>query len=219
MISALTSAFQMPYLHFTAICAALVLLCLYFVIKRFAAYFADLRRKWNPPAPYDPILLGFKRRAFFFWLVLLIPSLILLYFALYLTRYQWIGSREETAGEVVALHHGVFEFRDYSGQITNYPVKETKQAAAGLFLHFPKWMRYLGLTTYHQMIGFRSPSEIEFRYMKPTPDYIRLFGDDFFCWVYRNQNWFFMKAIYRESPYFTGSGHIIYVTHSGYIVQ
>lgn len=219
MTSAFVTAFQPPYFHFTAIAAALVLLCLIFTVSRFHAYFADLRKKWNPPAPYEPLLLGFKRRAFWLWLCLLIPALLLLGFAIYLTTYQWVGNKIEVAGEVTSFHHGAITFRDNRGQVTTYPVQGSKQAAAGLFLQFPSWMRYIGLATYHQLIGFRGPAEMDYRYQKAPPEYISRFGDPFFTFVYKNQGWLFISARYEESPYFSGPGHRIIVTHSGYIVQ
>lgn len=217
-MSALTTAFEVPYVHFSAIALALVLLCLFLSIKRFSPYIRELRRKWNPPAPYDARLLRFYRNAFLFWLACLVPSLLLLVFSVYLTRYQWIGTKVELVGEV-NYKHGVLELRRPDGTQQTFPARGQKQAAAGILMQFPQWMRYLGLTTYHQLVGFRSPEEQQFRYSKPTPDYIETISDSFFSFVYKNQSWLFIRAIYTESPYFSGSGHKIFVTHSGYIVQ
>jgi hypothetical protein len=217
-MSALTTAFRAPYVHFSAIALALVLLCFFFVIKRLSPYLRELRRKWNPPAPYDAVLIRFYRTAFLFWLVCLVPSLLLLSFSVYLTRYQWIGTKVELAGEV-DYKHGVLELRSPAGRQQTFPVRGQKQAAAGILMQFPGWMRYLGLATYHQLVGFRSPEEQQFRYNKATPEYVDTISDRFFSFVYRNQSWLFIQAKYTESPYFTGSGHKIFITHSGYIVQ
>lgn len=217
-MSALTTAFHVPYLHFTAVGSALVLLCLFFIIRNFIPYLSQLRRKWNPPAPYDAILIRFYRRAFWFWLVCLIPSLLLFGFSVYLTQYQWIGTRVELVGDV-NYKHGVLELRSPDGTLQTFPVRGQKQAAAGILMRFPDWMRHLGLATYHQLVGFRSPEEQQFRYNKPTIEYIESISDDFFSYAYKNQDWLFIRTEYTESPYFEGSGHKIFVTHSGYIVQ
>jgi len=218
MTSALFAAFQLPYLHFTAICTCYVLLCIYFVIKRLSPYMSELKRKWNPPAPYDPRLLGFYRRAVWFWVVLMIPALVLLAFAVYLTQYQWLGPKVELVVDVT-IKHGALMLKMPEGDERTFPAHGQQQAAVGIIMQFPQWMRFLGLGTYHQLVTFHSPDESEYRYKKPPPEYIRSLADGFFTFLYENQSWIFIQARYTESPYFTGSGHKIFVTHSGYIVE
>src|SRR6476620_11031261 len=108
------SAFQGPYLRFSLICTALLLICLYFLIKRTSAMFSQLRRKWHPPSPYDPTLLRFEKNAVLFWIPFVILAGLLLTFAVYLAGYRYIGNKAQPAGTMVHKN-GVLQYTDERG--------------------------------------------------------------------------------------------------------
>src|SRR5262245_14711266 len=172
-------AFTAPYLYFTLIAVVILLFILRYAIVRFVYMWRQLQRKWHPPAPYDPHLLQYTRNAFLFWLVLLIPAAILLYFALFLTKYQYIGLHTEPAG-VAQLKKGVVRFVGQNLQDGDYPIRGTQAAAAGVLMKFPPWTRYIGLGSYHQLIGFHGNQDNELRYLKPPPEALEPYVDGFF---------------------------------------
>lgn len=212
-------ALQPPYLHFTLIAGLLFLIALYFFLKRSRATYAQLQRKWNPPAPYDPRLLKYDRNAAVFWLIMLIPSGLLLALAFYLSNYQLLAKKAVIAGRA-EWNGNIVRFIRYDGNVMTAPAKGNRVAAAGIFLKFPNILRYVGLRTYHRVITFRGSSEFQYHYMQPDPEWLENYVDPFFCSLYAHRTWF--KAVepaYRESPYFGHGKHRIFATHSGYIVN
>lgn len=212
-------ALQLPYLHFTFIAGALFFISLYFLLKRARATYAQLRRKWNPPAPYDPRLLKYDRNATLFWLIMLIPSGMLLALAFYLSSYQLLAGKAVIAGRA-EWNGNIVRFIRYDGNVMTSPVKGSRAAAAGIFLKFPNILRFLGLRTYHRVITFRGSSEFQYHYMPPDPEWLENYVDPFFCSLYAHRKR--LKVVdptYRESPYFGPGKHQIFATHSGYIVN
>jgi hypothetical protein len=213
--SYLPRAFHPPYLHFTAICSLFFLIALWVLIRRFNGMFDQLRRKWNPPAPYQPGLLVYYRNAVWFWSFVLLIAIAFMAVAFYLSRYQYIGGGVEPAG--IAVRHGsTVRFTRYTGGEEKFTVHGSQIAAAGLFLRFPDWMRFVGLATYHRLITFRGMDQNEYHYAKPKADWIKPYADPIYVFLYKN-GWF--NTYYTESVYFSGGKNRILVTHSGYIVQ
>jgi hypothetical protein len=212
-------AFLPPYLHFTLIASALCFLCLYFFIKRLRSTFHQLQRKWHPPAPYDPRLLKYQRNAAIFWLFLLLPSALLLAFAIYLSSYQLLAKKAVIAGQAEFRGEKV-TFTGYDGKVIAATVHGSRAAGAGIFLKFPDILGYLGLHSYHKIITFRGSSQFEYHYQAPDPKWVGNYVDVLFEALYTHRNWFqFLAPTYRESPYFASGKHRIFATHSGYIVN
>jgi len=213
------AAFGKPYLFFTLVPVFLVLISLRFLIVRLQGMFGQLRRRWNPPAPYDPHILEYFRNAAVFWFCCLVPSLILLYFAFYLTKYQYLGAHTENGG-IAQLKKGTVFYMDQNLKEQSYPVKGNQAAAAGLFLKFPDWAQYIGLGTYHQLVSFRGNEENELHYQKIDPEDLDPYADPFFMFIFKNQKYMVIQALYMESPYFpAGAKHKILVTRNGYIIE
>jgi hypothetical protein len=215
----LPPAFSAPYLHFTLFTLVIFLFILRYAIVRFAAMMRQLRRKWNPPAPFDPHLLTYLRNAFLFWVILLIPAAVLLSFAFFLTKYQYIGLHTEPVG-IAQLKKGVVHFTGNNMVECSYQIKGSRAAAAGVVMNFPRWTRFIGLGSYHQLIGFHGNQDNELRYFKPKPDALEPYVDGFFLFLYKHQKWSVIKTQYLESPYFgAGEKHRILITPNGYIVE
>lgn len=212
-------ALQPPHLHFTLIAGLLFLITLYFFLKRTRATYVQLQKKWNPPAPYDPLLLKYDRNATIFWLVLLIPAGLLLGLAIYLGSYQLLAKKAVIAGRA-DFNGRTVKFLRYDGNVLTTPVKGGRAAAAGIFLKFPGFLRFIGLHTYHKVITFRSSNEFQYRYMQPDPEWLQDYVDPFYCSLYAHRKWLkVVEPTYRESPYFGHGKHRVFATHSGYIVN
>jgi len=212
-------AFTAPYLYFTLFALVIFLFILRYAIVRFVSMMRLLQRKWNPPAPYDPHLLTYLRNAFLFWLVWLIPAGALLFLAFFLTRYQYLGLHTEPVG-VAQLKKGSVRFVGNNLQDGDYPIKGSQAAAAGVVIKFPPWMRYIGLSSYHQLIGFHGNQDNELRYLKPPPEALEPYVDGFFLFLYKHQKVSVIRTEYLESPYFgAGEKHRILITPNGYIVE
>jgi hypothetical protein len=208
-------AFRNPYFHFTGICLLILLIVLWFLIKRLRALFDQLHRKWNPPAPYQPQLLVYFRNAVLWWCFLLLFALAFMAAAIYLSRYQYVGEGVEVAG--TAVHHGGHvEFTSYDGAQSEYQVHGGQVAAGGIFFRFPSWARFLGLRTYHHLVTFRGMVDNQYHYAKPKAEWIESYADRIYVFLYK-QEW--LEAHYTESVYFPPGKHQILVTHSGYIVR
>lgn len=181
--------------------------------------FDQLKRKWNPPAPFQPQLLQYYKNASIFWSFFVLTGLILLVFALYLSRYQYVGEKVYPAGQA-SLHRGSVDFFNYDGTSRTYPVRGGEVAAGGIFLRFRPWMRFLGLQTYHKLITFRGNQENTYHYIKPAAAWLESYADRFYVFLYKNKEWIpLADPFYTESPYFAGSKRGLLVTHSGYIIQ
>jgi hypothetical protein len=181
----------------------------------------QLKRKWNPPAPFEPRLLTYYRNAVWFWGILLFVGIVMFCFAIYLTSYQFIGSKVQIAGHV--LHHGsTVQYIDEEGKEMRAATKGPQIAAAGLFVRFPGWMNWIGLDTYHKMVTFRGNIENEFHYGKKPPVlFLESYIHDplLLFWYKHADSVDFAVPAYIESVYFGGPKHRLLVTHSGYIVQ
>lgn len=209
----------MPYLHFTGIALAILLISFYYFIRKVSAAYAQLRLKWHPPAPYDPRLLRFDLNAAFFRLIFVATGAVLFALALYLSSYQYLEQKATPAGEAVFKKSRV-EYRSENSQQLTVSVQGQRVAAAGILLRFPTFLRYVGLANYHQVITFRGFNQNEYHYKPPPPDWIQNHADSLFVFFYKNRDWLTIpEAIYVESPYFTQGRHEIFVTHSGYIVN
>lgn len=213
------SAFQGPYLRFTLICTALLLVCLYFLLRRTSAMYSQLRRKWHPPSPYDPTLLRFEKNAVLFWIPFVILSALFLTCAVYLSGYRYIGVKAQPAGRII-LKHGVVQYTDERGKTMNVQIRGNRIAAGGIFLRFPKWTNILGLGTYEKIITFRTADQSKYHYQPPDAGWLADYGADrIFVFLYKHRKkWKFPEPFYVESPYFSGGKRILFVTRSGYIV-
>ncbi len=213
------SAFQGPYLHFSFLAAGFLAFGLYFLFKRIRDMFSQLQRKWNPPAPFQPELLRVAKRGASLWSAFVIIGIILLTFANYLSHFQFISTRVEAAGEAT-LRGGNVAFTKYDGTKHSYEVRGNQVAAGGIFLRFPKWMKYLGLENYHKVITFQGNGENEYHYKEPPDSWIKENSDPLYAFLYRYRKELdFIVIRYTESPYFAGVKRKIFVTHSGYIIQ
>ena len=215
-------SFQMPYLYFTALCLLLITFFLYFWGKRFALLWDQYRRKRNPPAPYDPRLYQWYKNAVTFWSVMLFFGLLLLFISFYLAGFQYIGKKIGISGLVTRNGNHV-EYIGSEGRRLEARVQGPQTAAAGVFIRFPNWMRYLGLRTYHRMATFRGNHQTEFHYgEKPSPQWLKSYVDDpvfLFLYKYRDTLSPAVNVFYTESVYFSGSKKRVIVTNHGYIIQ
>jgi hypothetical protein len=213
------SAFQGPYLRFTLVCTAILLICLYFLVKRFSAMYSQLRRKWHPPSPYDPTLLRFEKNAVLFWVPVVILAGLLLTFAVYLSGYRYIGLKAQPAGTIV-YKNGTVQYSDDRGNSMNVKVSGGRFAAGGIFFRFPKWTNSIGLGTYEKIITFRSADQGKYHYQPPDAGWLADYGaDKIFVFLYKfRDKWKFPETFYVESPYFSGGKRLLFVTRSGYIV-
>jgi hypothetical protein len=216
----LVSAFQGPYLRFTLVAAGLFLFCLYFFCRRTATMYATLRRKWNPPSPYDPTLLRFERNAVLFWLPFVIISALLVLTSFYLSSYRYVGDRASPAGSAV-FKRGAVQYTDNRGQALTVPWRGSRAAAGGIFLRFPKWVGFTGLGTYEKLITFRSIEENQYHYQQPNDEWLAAHGaDTIFRFLHRNRKFLkFPEAVYVESPYFSGPRRTLIITRNGYIID
>lgn len=213
------SAFQGPYLHFSLIAAAFLAFTLYFLLKRLREMFSELHRKWNPPAPFQPAMLHRAKIGVWIWLIFSVLSGSILLFAIYLSRFQFVSSKVELAGEAT-MRNGVVDFTNYNGVKWSTPVKGRQVAAGGIFIRFPDWMSYLGLENYHKLVTFRGNAENEYHYREPPDNWIKQNSDWFYGFLYRYRKELdFLRLRYTESPYFSGTKRKLFVTHSGYIIQ
>jgi len=218
-INSFVAAFHSPYLHFTLVATAYLLFVTYFFIGRLKSMFSQLRRKWNPPAPYQPQLLIYYKNASIFWFFVVLTGLVLFLFAIYLSRYQYVGDKVYPAGQAT-LHRNNVSFVSHNGVSNTYAVRGGEVAAGGIFLRFSPWMRILGLETYHRLITFRGNQENVYHYSKPTAVWLESYADWLYVFFYKNKKWFpFADPFYTESPYFAGGKRRLLVTHSGYIIQ
>lgn len=213
------SAFQGPYLHFSLIATGFLAFCLYFLLKRLREMFNQFRRKWNPPAPFQPELLHQAKVGATIWSFFAILGVLLVAFAWYLSHYQYLSTKVDLAGEAT-LRGGAVNFSSYNGSRNTYTVEGTQAAAGGVFIRFPKWMSYLGLENYHKLITFRGNGENEYHYREPPDSWVKENSDSFFALLYHfRKELSFLQPRYTESPYFAGSKRKIFVTHSGYIIR
>lgn len=221
LFDSLRKPFEPPYLHFTLLCLLYVLFVCYFLFKRLGLLFGQLRRKWNPPSPYDPRLMAYYRNAVTFWALFLLVGLVMLSLSFYLSRFQYLGEKVEPAG--LATYRGnTVQFVDVDGVEMTVTIKGEQAAAAGVFLRFPDWMGFLGLRTYHRLVTFRGNAQSEYHYgERPDAVWLRSFLDDpIYLFLYKNRNWLkIADPFYTESVYFINGKHRIHVTHSGYIIQ
>ena len=214
----LVAAFQRPYAHFTVITLVVLLVTLYFLVARIRKLWDQLWRKWHPPSPFDPRLLTYYKNAAYWWGFLVLLGLLFFSLALYLARYQFLGRGVELAGTARVQGGSVFYVNYNGGKIVAH-VKGPEVAAAGVFLRFPSWMRFLGLETYHKMITFRGNLENKYHYQKPEADFLAPYVDRFYFLLYKHRKDLgVVEPFYTESPYFSGNRRI-FVTHSGYIIQ
>ena len=213
-------AFQSPYLYFTLFSLFILLVSTYYFLRKSSAAFAQLRKKWNPPAPYDPRLLRFDLNAAAFRSIFVVIGAVLFCLALYLSRYQYVGEKAIPAGET-SYQKAEIVFRSMDGKQVAARVQGQKAAAAGIFLRFPKSFRYIGLGTYHKLITFRGFKDNQYHYNPPPAEWLDEHADWFFVFCYKNRKWLKIpEAVYAESPYFSpGKKHQIFVTRSGYIVN
>lgn len=213
------SAFQGPYLYFSLIAAAFLAFTIYFLIKRLREMFSQLHRKWNPPAPFQPVLLQSAKVGVWIWLFFSVLSASIFLLAIYLSHFQFVSSKVQLAGEAT-LRNGVVQYTNYDGSKRSFPVKGTRVASGGIFIRFPDWMSYLGLENYHKLLTFRGYGENEYHYKEPPDTWIKQNSDWFYGFLYRYRKELdFLRLRYTESPYFSGTKRKIFVTHSGYIVQ
>jgi hypothetical protein len=211
-------AFQQPYLHFTLITTGFLLLCVFFLIARLRKVYNQLWRKWHPPTPFDPRLLKYFKNAALWWFFWTLFGGLLVTFALYLCKYQYIGTSVELAGKI-RRQGNTIRYANYDHTELTVTVQGGEAAAGGIFLRFPRWMRYLGLQNYHKLITFRGNQENKYHYSKPGPEWLETYADPLYIFIYKHQKGLNLKAFYTESPYFSGITHRLYVTHSGYIIQ
>jgi hypothetical protein len=213
------AAFQGPYLHFSLIAACFLAFTLYFLIKRLREVFSQLHRKRNPPQPFQPQLLHQAKIGVWVWSIFSILAISILLFAIYLTRFQYISTKVEPAGEA-SLRNGSIQFTGTDGIKRSFSVKGAQAAAGGIFIRFPSWMSYLGLENYHRLITFRGIGENEYHYKEPPDSWISENSDAVYGFLYRfRKELEFLRIRYTESPYFSGSKRKLFVTHSGYIIQ
>ncbi len=92
------SAFQGPYLHFSLIATGFLAFCLYFLLKRLREMFNQFRRKWNPPAPFQPELLHQAKVGATIWSFFAILGVLLVAFAWYLSHYQYLSTKVDRSG-------------------------------------------------------------------------------------------------------------------------
>jgi hypothetical protein len=217
-----TRAFQLPYLHFTAICLGLIAFFLYFWGKRFALLWDQYRRKRNPPAPYDPRLLQWYKNAVTFWSVMLFFGILLLVISFYLAGFQYIGKKVGISGLVTRNGNRV-HFIGSEGRRLEASVRGPQTAAAGVFIRFPNWMRHLGVRTYHRMATFRGNHQTEFHYgKKPDSRWLKSYlNDPVLLFLYKHQDLLrpAINVFYTESVYFSGNKKRLIVTNQGYIIQ
>lgn len=215
----MSAAFQTPYLHYTAVAGAVLFLSFYYFIRKAAAVFGHLRLKWNPPAPYDPRLLRYDLNAAIFRFFFVLLGLILFLFALYLTRYQYLGDKATLGGQA-NFRNGRVEFVGVEGAALSVSVQGHQAAAGGVILRFPTWLRYAGLANYQKIVTFRGFNENQYHYNQPPADWLQAHTDSLFVFFYKNRKWLAVpEAMYVESPYFNPGKHQVFVTHSGYIVD
>lgn len=213
-------AFESPYLHFTLIACAVLLISLLFLLRRLTGAIGQMRRKRRPGLPYQPALLRYNIHAAIFWLFPLFLGILLLWFAVYLSGYQYVGARVAKAG-VASFHRGSVQYASTDGrQKLVMPVRGKTVAAAGVFLRFPTWLSYAGLGSYHKVISFRGFQDNRYHYIPPDADWLQSYCDPLYLFAYRNSDRAgLLNAFYAESPYFDAGKHEIYVTRSGYIVR
>jgi hypothetical protein len=168
ILASVTKAFETPYLYFTVVSLTVGLFTFYFWTRRLKWMFGQLRRKWKIE-PYDPRLLQYYKNAVWLWSFFFAVGCLMLTFAFYLTTYQFIGSKVEPAGQAVVSASRV-EYLGSDGVRITASWKGNQVAAAGMFISFPRWMRYIGLENYHRMLTFRGNGEHDFHYGKiPEP--------------------------------------------------
>jgi hypothetical protein len=215
-------AFQFPYLHFTIVCLILIAFFLYFWAKRFGLFWDQYRRKRNPPAPYDPRLFQWYKNAVAFWSVLLFFGFLLLLLSCYLAGFEYVGKKVGVSGLVTRSGNQV-EFIGTEGRRVEAKIKGPQTAAAGLFIRFPRWMRYLGLRAYHRLVTFRGNQQTEYHYgKKPSAEWMRSFVSDpvlIFLYKHRETLKPVLDVDYTESVYFSGNRKRLVVTPQGYIIQ
>lgn len=215
IVRSLPVAFHRPYIHFTGICLLFILFVVLFLIARLRGMFDQLRRKWNPPAPYQPALLVYFRNSVLWWCFVLLIGFAFLAVAIYLSHYQYVGEGVEVSG--IAVHHaGAVRFTSYDGVEQQFQTRGGQIAAGGLFFRFPPWARFLGLATYHRLVTFRGNEENQYHYARPGVEFIQSYADPVYIFLYKRQ---LLDAHYTESVYFPTGKHQILVTHSGYIVR
>ncbi len=185
-----------------------------------ATMYSQLRRKWNPPYPYDPILLRFQRNAVLFWLPFLILSAVLILTAVYLSTYRYVGDRAYPAG-TAAIKRGVVQYTDNRGHTTDFRWSGSRASAGGIFLRFPKWIRFTGLGNYEKLITFTSIEQNKHHYQQPNDEWLADHGADvIFRFLHRNRKYCkFPEAVYVESPYFSGGRRKLFITRNGYIID
>lgn len=213
--------FQSPYLHFTAVVVGYLLLVLIFWCSRMKRMFGQLRRKWKPPSPFDPRLLQHYKNAVYVWSVFLLLGLFLFFLSIYLTGYEYVGKKVELSGQMTRRGSQV-EFVSSTGVQLSAQVRGNQIAAAGVFLKFPSWMKYIGLETYHRLITFRGNQETEFHYgEKPDAEWLKQYmSDRVFLLLYKYRDWpLLVEPSYTESVYFSGARNKVLVTREGYIIQ
>lgn len=213
--------FQSPYLHFTGIVVGYLVLVLVFWLSRMKRMFGQLQRKWNPPSPFDPRLLQHYKNAVYLWSVLLFIGLMLFLFSFYLTSYEYVGAKVQLSGQATRRGNQV-DFVSSTGAQMSAPVKGSQIAAAGIFLKFPSWMRYVGLENYHRLVTFRGNQETAYHYgEKPDAEWLRQYlKDPVFLFLYEHRDWpLLMEPSYTESVYFSGARNKVLVTREGYIIQ
>jgi hypothetical protein len=150
----------------------------------------------------------------------LVAGLLLLWFAFYLSGYQYCGERLQTAGSA-SFRHGKVSYASADGRETvRSSLKDPKATVVGIFLRFPKWLRFVGLGTYYRVISAHGLSESPYRYTRPPSEWLEPHTDAFYLFLYRNSDRLgIVDAFYSESPYFSPGQHTIFATRSGFIVQ
>lgn len=212
-------ALQPPYLHFTLITLILFLLCVYYFIQRAKGAYSQLRRKWHPPAPFDPHMLRYQINGVKFWTPLIVITGILLAFAFYLSQFQYVAEKAQPGGNI-SFKRGSIAYIDIKGNSSIHELRGSRAAAGGLFLRFPKWMKVLGLQNYHKVVTFRRMEDREYHYNQPSPDWLAGYADPIFLFFFKNRSWLKIpEAAYIESPYFSGGSRKLFVTRAGYIVD
>ncbi|HSP07597.1 MAG TPA: hypothetical protein VLR94_10490, partial [Acidobacteriota bacterium] len=198
---------------------AVLLISFYYFIRKASAAYGQLQLKWHPPAPFDPRLLRWDLNAAMYRFVFVLLGLVLFLFALYLTRYEYLGDKASVGGQA-NFHSGKVDFVGIDGKTLSARVNGHQAAAAGIILRFPAWLRYAGLANYQRIVDFRGFNENQYHYNHPPADWLQRYADPLFVFFYKNNQWLGIpKAIYVESPYFSPGKHQIFVTHSGYIVE
>jgi hypothetical protein len=182
--------------------------------------YAQLRRKWNPPYPYDPILLRFQRNAVLFWLPFVVITGLIVLAAFYLSNYRYVGDRASPAGSAI-FKRGAVQYTDDRGRVLTVPWSGSRAAAGGIFLRFPKWIGFTGLGSYEKLITFRSIEQNQYHYQQPDDEWLANNGADrIFRFLHRNRKYCkFPEAVYVESPYFSGGKRTLFITRNGYIID